>query len=693
VRFLCLALLFAGVAGADEKFESRVTSDAQRKRESAEAVTVDELGEAHEQSADLGTVLNRVQGVNIARTGGLGSDERLSLNGLSGEQIRLFLDGVPLEIAGFAFGLSSIPLNLIDRVEIYRGVVPLRFGADALGGAVNLVTPRRFYGTGGDAALAGGSFGTWRGSASAHYRNPRTGLFGAATAYVDYSKNDYDVNVQVPDAQGRLQDAVVPRFHDAYFARGAILDVGVVDKPWAKRIVLRGFYSEYDKDLQNNPVMTVPYGAVTYGEQIFGATLQIDQPLTQDVDLDLTASVSHRTTRFRDVSSNVYDWYGDVIATRPQPGEIDGSPHDIVLWRDSVFGRLGLAWRIHPQHALRFGSTTQFAAIHGVSRSLLPGERDPLAAAQSVLKVVNGLEYQVDLFRGRLENIAFVKHYYVHASADQVLTGAALEPVRLDDNSAGAGDAVRVRLWRRSLWAKVSYEYATRLPSPNELFGDGILVAPDGNLRPERSHNLNAGLLYDQHGTRAGSFDGSLNGFLRDSQDLILLLGNLRNFSYQNVLAARGLGLEAAARWRSPRDWVTVEASLTWQDLRNVSSSGPFADYDGNRIPNMPWLFLNTAVRGQYTSLLRKNDQLALTYWFRYVHEFFRDWESLGAPQYKQTVDAQLVHSLSLTYFLPARVLASFAFDMENLGDARVFDVYGVQRPGRAFYGKTTLGF
>ena len=38
------------------------------------------------------------------------------------------------------FGIANVPVNLIERVEIYRGVVPIRFGADALGGAVNLVS-------------------------------------------------------------------------------------------------------------------------------------------------------------------------------------------------------------------------------------------------------------------------------------------------------------------------------------------------------------------------------------------------------------------------------------------------------------------------------------------------------------------------------------------------------------------------
>jgi outer membrane cobalamin receptor len=66
----------------------------------------------------------------------------LSLAGLTGDQTRGFLDGIPLLLAGIPFGIATVPVNLIGRIEVYNGVVPTRFGADALGGGINLVTDR-----------------------------------------------------------------------------------------------------------------------------------------------------------------------------------------------------------------------------------------------------------------------------------------------------------------------------------------------------------------------------------------------------------------------------------------------------------------------------------------------------------------------------------------------------------------------
>ncbi|MEO1234588.1 MAG: hypothetical protein AAFZ18_37420, partial [Myxococcota bacterium] len=71
----------------------------------------------------------------------------------------------------------------------------------------------------------------------------------------------------------------------------------------------------------------------------------------------------------------------------------------------------------------------------------------------------------------------------------------------------------------------------------------------------------------------------------------------------------------------------------------------------------------------------------------RYVDEFFVSWESAGDPRFKATVDAQVPSSANLGYrfeLLDQEVAASF--DVQNITDEDLFDFFGVQRPGRAFY-------
>ena len=125
--------------------------------------------------------------------------------------------------------------------------------------------------------------------------------------------------------------------------------------------------------------------------------------------------------------------------------------------------------------------------------------------------------------------------------------------------------------------------------------------------------------------------------------------------------------------------------------MRNLSTNGPFASYHGDRVPNMPWLFGGVMLRTQVEALATATDELSLSWFSRYVHQFYRDWESNGAPEYRQVVDSQLVHSLAVTYVLRGATSVSSSFEVQNLTDEKVYDVYGVQKPGRAFYVKITF--
>ncbi|MDA4805310.1 TonB-dependent receptor plug domain-containing protein, partial [Enterobacter hormaechei] len=76
-------------------------------------------------TADLNQVLNRTTGIKVRQQGGVGSDYNFSINGMSGKAVKFFIDGVPLEMLGKGVDLSTLPVNMADRVEIYKGVVPV----------------------------------------------------------------------------------------------------------------------------------------------------------------------------------------------------------------------------------------------------------------------------------------------------------------------------------------------------------------------------------------------------------------------------------------------------------------------------------------------------------------------------------------------------------------------------------------
>jgi vitamin B12 transporter len=665
--------------------QERYRSRADRLRESAESVQVVETTRLRRESADTGEVLARTSGITVSRAGALGSDARLSLAGLSGDQVRVFVDGVPLELAGFPFGVENVPLNLVERVEVYSGVVPIRFGADALGGAINLVTPEPPARTRGSASYQVGSFGTHRIASDASTRS-RSGLFARGFGFFDRAANDYLVDVDVPDAQGRVSEERVPRFNDGYQSGGGGIEVGLFDRRAIERLSLRVFAGAQRKDIQHDPVMVIPYGEVFSSSSALGSSAQVVTSLGASTRLAAVAGYTRGRVRFVDIGDCIYDWFGECIRPRADAGEIESVPRDRVMWSDGSYALASLERRLWTNHAIRISVAPSWISRHGDERRQRdPSARDPLAARRDLMTHVAGVEYEVDLFGDRVENIAFVKDYLQVARSDDFMLSRT-------EHNVGFGEGVRVRLGP-AVWLKASYEYATRVPRPDEVFGDGVLVQENLELAPEVSHNANLGVVVDASETPTGQWRASATSFLRDAEQLVTLVGSSLYFQHQNVLGARILGAEASGAWLSPGKLLAADVAATYQDVRNTSDAGPFASFAGERIPNRPFLTATAGMRVSLRDLSRAKDELTLGVTSRYVHGFTRSWESLGAGGSKPVVPSQLVHAAVMTFAVPLdrdRTL-SLSAEIQNLTDARVFDLFGVQRPGRALFLKTVI--
>jgi len=670
-----------------------VESEKQKLENSAKAVDVIETKEIKLQSADMGEVIAQNQGVNVRRSGGLGSGTRFSLNGLTDDQVRFFLDGIPLSFAGYSFGIANVPINLIKRVEIYKGVVPIRYGSDALGGAVNLVTPAFYSGISGAASYQVGSFGTHRVSTDLNYLNDSNGFFVRGGGFYDFSKNNFEIDVQVPDAQGRLSEATVPRFHDEYRAAGLNLQTGLVGKSWAKELSVKLFATDFAKDIQHNNVMTIPYGEAVFDRQSYGAMARYQLPENKTLEADAIFGYTYEQRNFTDTSRYVYNWFGERIRERGVAGEIS-SASDQVLWDNNLYSQLNLSKRFRKKHELTFSTAPTYVTRTGKEKLLTdPNRRDPLAAERDLLTWVSGLEYVFQSSNNKLENRLFFKDYFQNVRTEEALPGDRFR--RLDRNAhfQGVGNSLRYKV-DEQFSIKASYEWSTRLPRAEEVFGDGMLTLENLELQPERSHNANLELSFQNNTKSNATWEISTNGFLRDATQLIVLLGDQNTFRYQNVFDASSKGIEASGEWNAANKRWGISANLTWQDFRNTSEEGAFRGFKGDRIPNRPYFFANSALYYNFPDLLKNNDVLRLFYNSRYIHSFFRTWESAGLVQFKQTIPAQWVNNAGFTYKLPAGNLrSSLTAEVQNLGNAKVFDFFGVQRPGRAFYVKLTTQF
>ena len=229
-----------------------------RTKRTAYNVVVADVKEQHNSSKNLAQALKALPGVRLRETGGVGSDHQMMLDGFSGRHVKVFVDGVPYEGAESGMSLNNLPISMADRIEVYKGVVPVEFGADAIGGVINVVTrkqPERF---GLDASYTYGSFNTHKTHVNLS-QSLKSGLTYEINAYQNYSDNDYYIHNWVRTFEVNPDGSVVKhpvdksdvkrvrRFNDAFHNEAVAAKLGVKDKAWADRLLFGMQYAHYYK--------------------------------------------------------------------------------------------------------------------------------------------------------------------------------------------------------------------------------------------------------------------------------------------------------------------------------------------------------------------------------------------------------------------------------------------------------------
>lgn len=256
-------------------------------------VTAIDAKKLHNTTLDISHTLDRVSGVRVREAGGVGSNINFSLNGFSGNQVKFFLDGIPMENFGTSFQINNIPINAAEQIEVYKGVVPIWLGADALGGAVNIVSNnslRNYL----DVSYSAGSFNTHRSTINAAFTS-KNGLTLQLNAFQNYSDNNYKVTLDVADINTGAFTAnqTVERFHDKYRNETLILNAGVLDKPWADKLLVGITLGENYNEIQTGARMVSVFGSWHRRGNTLMPTLKYQKKnaFTKGLDVNLTATL------------------------------------------------------------------------------------------------------------------------------------------------------------------------------------------------------------------------------------------------------------------------------------------------------------------------------------------------------------------------------------------------------------------
>lgn len=147
---------FSGGVGAVEalsasdapEFElAGITVEAKRpdweSKLSPGTVTVIRPEEYKGEQKDLPDLLKMVPGVHVREVNGKGQYTVVNVRGSTAAQVGVFVDGVMTNLGGdAAVDISTIPVKNVERIEVYRGYIPARFGGTFIGGVINVVTKK-----------------------------------------------------------------------------------------------------------------------------------------------------------------------------------------------------------------------------------------------------------------------------------------------------------------------------------------------------------------------------------------------------------------------------------------------------------------------------------------------------------------------------------------------------------------------
>ena len=599
-------------------------SIAHQKKEESMPVTVIDMSNMRGTVSNVQDILAKTVGVTLRTSGGVGSSSRISVRGLEGKRIGFFIDELPMSEQTDYLDINDIPIDMIDRIEIYKGVVPARFGGSSLGGAINIVI-REYPDKYADLSYGYESFNTHKAQGVFKRNLKAHGLvFGIGGGYTT-SDNNYTFDS--PYREGLR----ITRNHDKY--RKYIVGGSFKAKKW------------WFDEVEFEPVVVKTYKEIqgieydireAHSESLMAGLankLNKDNFLTEGLNFDMFNGLVLTKMNFIDKATRRYEWDG---TSYPTPSRYGGEvgynfPSDSDDQKLSFINKTNLEYIINERHSFNFNS------VFSIAKGTPKDELKTLSLGKQVNfdsrmhSWVSGLTYDLRSLNDIFLNSLTVRYYQytMHTQMAPLFVPGKYD-VDLEKNNWGVNNALRYR-FLPSLMGKLSAGYEVRIPSESELLGDGIGVVPSADLLPERNASANLGLLFDLTGKHPTNAQIEMNFFYMYLQDMIRYTAGLIGAQYQNFGEMRTLGVEFEAK-ADVLPSLYAYVNTTYQDLRDTRDYEPASTVPNptknKRMPNIPYLMANAGMEFHRENLFGGSGQNTRLFAdVAFVEEYFYDFE------------------------------------------------------------------
>lgn len=625
-------------------------SEAEQRAPTAFVSEVD-VGSRDRALDTTADALEEAAGVQVTRFGGLGAFSTISIRGSSANQVPVYLDGVPLsQSQDQAVDLSTLPLDSLQRIDVYRGTVPVGFGGGGIGGVVNLVT-RPPSATPASTFEAGyGSFETRKAVAT---HTQEIGGF-EVLGHVSYlgSKGNFTYFDDNGTDQNPTDDTTTTRINNQFNAVGGLARVA---RDLGDGLRVDGTQEVFYRD------QGVPGPGST----------QFSEP-----SLEQLRSLSYLRLAATGVGGAAVDTSGTLYGvynfqrffSPPQ----DFGPFDTNNQTAVAGGSNTGTWYTPWQQSLSWFDEVAYEQFFPSNAAAVDVPAN--GPDQTRLRLTLALQDEARLFDERLLLVPSLR--YEHLVDDFSGVDLANQPdeppvthhLDLVTPSFGAR-------WRLAPWASLrgNVGYFERAPNFAELFGNTGTVLGNANLKPEKGLNADVGATADWGAWRwIDRARLELALFNTDYDDLIAFEAvNPEQFRPINIGKARVRGLELSAAGAALHH---VGLQLNYTHQESEDQSGDFTD--GNQLP------------------LRPDDELFVRV------ETFVDWASayyeytfIGSDPTTVgnfiTVPSRSIHTVGAT--LQPYPWLAMQFQAANITNADIRDLGDFPLPGLTLFGSITV--
>jgi outer membrane receptor protein involved in Fe transport len=658
-----------------------------------ESVSLIEINDQKGSSKSLAKIINTASGIKVRQSGGLGSESKINIRGMEGKNIKVLINGIPIESQG-NLTINDIPVDQIERVEVYKGYIPARFATDGMGGAVNIITkaiPQNQI----DASYSISSFNTHRASLTASHTFPHVLSQGdleiGAGGYYNYSDNDYEFTTPFMKTESGKDTSVI-RDHGAYSSSNANLFVNLKNF-WFDKISIGSQYNAQEKEIQGTNSRIAFAEQKNYG---YGLTIGVEKRafLNKNLSFAYLLMLNKSEAKVIDTSHVTYSGWTTSDTLNRAVGEMKiGIPSllttkskeashslnlDYILFKGQTLNWNTLAKKISEDPEDDFGSEAA-----GFNTAGFPG---------SLYSLVSGISLENELWNSHIINLIGVKGYYYKSKASQAGSSSLFPPSILETeyHSFGYNENIQLKV-ADPLALKAGYQHNMRFPTHEEIFGNGIDIRSAPDLKPEAADNFNIGFQSDlKHLPLLQRLQVEGGWFYSYIEDKISRIkSSTHSVPYSNMAPITVRGYEADLK-ADVNEYLFLSTNLTWQDLRNK-------DYDPSRgipanatVPNIPRFYMNFGTEIHLGDLLFEEDFIRFYWNANYTDEYYYAWKI--SSRQDRIIPVSFSQDIGIEYSICDNTL-SWSFEVANFMDEEVYDNYGETKPGRTFSTKIRYSF